>query len=310
VVALSAFMDDTTRRADLVLPIQVDVERFNAGEAPHAVRPVLNLSRPTVRPRGEARHPGDVLLGLATALDRAQNLPWSSFPEMAQALAEAAADRLPGGGAGPFRPVWEEGLDRGGLWDADADPRPLAEGSEPLPQPASPPPANDAFDLVLFESAKIGDGRGANRPWLQELPDTLSTVMWGSWIEVSASDAERLGIRDGDVVELKSQHGVVEAPAISTPAARPGTVGVPLGLGHIDFGRYARGRGINPLDLLGPETIAGTTASRLGGTQVELRRVGPGRVAMFGRGLRDGEEIPTGWAPQPAPLNTDPEEEA
>ena len=68
--------------------------------------------------------------------------------------------------------------------------------------------------------------------------------------------------------------------------------------------------GINPLDLLGPETIAGTTASRLGGTRVELRRIGPGRVAMFGRGLRDGEEIPTGWAPQPTPLNTDPEEEA
>ena len=59
VIALSAFLDDTTRRADLVLPIQTDLERFQAVE-PDPVRgvPALLIASPTVAPRGEARHPG------------------------------------------------------------------------------------------------------------------------------------------------------------------------------------------------------------------------------------------------------------
>ena len=80
VIALSAFFDDTTLRADLVLPIQTDLERFQAVE-PDPVRgvPALLIASPAVAPRGEARHPGDVVLALAAAAGR--ELPWPGFQE-------------------------------------------------------------------------------------------------------------------------------------------------------------------------------------------------------------------------------------
>jgi hypothetical protein len=171
---------------------------------------------------------------------------------------------------------------------------PIATGeAAPAASAASP----DELTLLVFESVKYGDGRGANKAWLQELPDTLTTVMWSGWAEIAASDAQRLGIATGDRVELQTAAGSIEAPAIVRPEARPGTVALPLGTGHRDYGRYARGRGANPLDLIGAEDVEGTTAPALNGQRVRLRRTGTAKVAIYGRGLRQAEHIPTGWAP-------------
>ncbi len=40
------------------------------------------------------------------------------------------------------------------------------------------------FALVVYPSPRFGDGRHANRPWLQELPDPVSKMAWHSWVEV------------------------------------------------------------------------------------------------------------------------------
>ena len=101
---------------------------------------------------------------------------------------------------------------------------PSAEGgasvgiADPGSLPAAAAPAGvESFTVIPFESLKLGDGRGANRPWLQELPDPLSTVMWGSWAEVATADADRLGIRTGDIVRLTGTAADIELPAIVLP---------------------------------------------------------------------------------------------
>src|SRR5262249_40542597 len=38
---------------------------------------------------------------------------------------------------------------------------------------------------------------------------------------------------------------------------RPDVVAIPLGLGHTEFGEYAKGLGVNPLDLLGADAPGG-----------------------------------------------------
>lgn len=327
VIALSAFFDDTTLQADLVLPIQTDLERFQAVE-PDPVRgiPALLVASPTVAPRGEARHPGDVALALAAAAGSA--LPWPGFQEAVEAAfsdaftatrAEAeSAGALPESliaGALNARQFVRRTTDAGGLVGTAemrrAPVRPAqvdGEGAPAgLPDPASlPAPAAPAgvesFTLIPFESVKFGDGRGANRPWLQELPDPLSTVMWGSWAEVATEDADRLGIDTGDIVRLTGTAAEVELPAIVLPTVRPGCVGVPVGGGHADYGRYARGRGINVNALLSTDRqVAGVGAFARGGVRVRVERLRrprrSERPVIYGRGLRQAEEIPVGWAP-------------
>lgn len=330
VVALSAFFDDTTSRADLVLPVQTDLERFQAVE-PDPVRgvPALLIASPVVAPRGEARHPGDVALALAAAAGSA--LPWPGFQEAVEsALSDAfaatrAADAdasdpaaLPApliAGALNARQFVRRTTDAGGLvgtGEMRRAPAALASGDAdeapgPIPDPASLPapsaPAGvESFALIPFESLKLGDGRGANRPWLQELPDPLSTVMWGSWVEMASTDADRLGIHTGDIVRLTGTAAEIELPAIVLPTVRPGSVGVPVGGGHADYGRYARGRGVNVNALLDPDRrVAGAGAFARGDVRVRVERLRRPRRAerpvIYGRGLRQAEEIPVGWAP-------------
>jgi anaerobic selenocysteine-containing dehydrogenase len=146
---------------------------------------------------------------------------------------------------------------------------------------------------------KFGDGRGANRPWLQEHPDPMSTVMWNGWLEISPADARELGIGDGDRLRVESPTGSVEVHAVIDPAVRPGVVSMPIGHGHVDYGRYAQGRGANVMALLGATQVAGTSASAWAATRVRVTRLGEGELVRFGRRYEGGEEelIPVGWAP-------------
>ena len=327
VIACSAFFDDTALRADVVLPVQTDLERFQAVE-PDPVRgvPALLVASPTVAPRGEARHPGDVALALAAAAGSA--LPWPGFQEAVEsALSDAfAATRAAGdeasdpaalpssliAGALNARQFVRRTTDAGGLVGTEEMRRAPVPGVrddvaggivDPASLPAPAAPAGvESFTLIPFESLKLGDGRGANRPWLQELPDPLSTVMWGSWAEMATADADRLGIHTGDIVRLTGTAAEIDLPAIVLPTVRPGSVGVPVGGGHADYGRYARGRGVNVNALLTPDRrVAGVGAFARGDLRVRLERLRQPRRSerpvIYGRGLRQAEEIPVGWAP-------------
>ncbi|HEX2465864.1 MAG TPA: molybdopterin dinucleotide binding domain-containing protein [Thermoanaerobaculia bacterium] len=319
IITLTTALDDTTTFADVVLPIHSDVERFQAVEPAGLPFPVLSLAKPVVKALGDSRHPGDIVLALATALERKDALPWESFEAMVEQTVTAAAPTLPAGAATDASQLWTEAVERGGVWIDEIPAAPaISVGASIAPQQGTPvlrspivaepvasKPASGApnagtptegLTLLLFESPKYGDGRGANKAWLQELPDTLTTVMWNGWAEIASRDAERLGIATGDQVELTTEAGSIEVPAVVRPEARPGTIALPLGPGHRDYGRYARGRGSNPLDLIGADNVEGTTSPVLSG-RVRISRTGKAKLALYGRGLREAEHIPTGWAP-------------
>jgi molybdopterin-containing oxidoreductase family iron-sulfur binding subunit len=61
------------------------------------------------------------------------------------------------------------------------------------------------------------------------------------------------GLKQGDVVELKSSWGTMEAPVYETEGVRPGVLVMSMGQGHQLFGRYAEAMGTNPVTLLSPE---------------------------------------------------------
>src|SRR5205823_10174906 len=89
------------------------------------------------------------------------------------------------------------------------------------------------FYLVTYPSPVLGgDGRGANKPWLQELPDPVTKVLWSSWVEIHPETANRLGIDRGDILEVKTSTGSVRAPALVYLGVRPDTVAMPRGQGH------------------------------------------------------------------------------
>ena len=109
---------------------------------------------------------------------------------------------------------------------------------------------NGHFVLLVYPHSLLHDGRGANKPWLLENADPVTKITWSSWVEVNPETARALNVENGEILRVTSPHGVVEAPAYIHPGLRADVVAMPLGFGHTEYGTYAKGRGVNALDLL------------------------------------------------------------
>jgi molybdopterin-containing oxidoreductase family iron-sulfur binding subunit len=128
--------------------------------------------------------------------------------------------------------------------------------------------------LHAYATVAFHDGRGANQPWMQELPDPLTSVVYGSWIEVNPKTAREHDIEEGDLLELQSASGKLVAPAFIYQGVRPDVLAMPIGQGHTQYGRYASGRGANAFEILAARTDALSGALAAGATRVGMRKVG------------------------------------
>jgi molybdopterin-containing oxidoreductase family iron-sulfur binding subunit len=143
--------------------------------------------------------------------------------------------------------------------------------------------------LLPYPSTNFLDGSLAHLPWLQEMPDPMTSSMWSTWLEINPATAERLGIVQGDIVDMKSQHGTVRAPAFVWPGIAPDVVAMPVGQGHRTFTRYASNRGANPIEVLAPLADAETGAFAWAATRVQIAKVGDadGSLILFAGEMRE-----------------------
>jgi molybdopterin-containing oxidoreductase family iron-sulfur binding subunit len=96
----------------------------------------------------------------------------------------------------------------------------------------------------------MAEGRGANQPYLQEIIGPHLYEKWDSWVEINPETAKDLGVKDGDSVWVESPAGKLKSKAKLFPGTHPKCIHIPYGQGHKAYGRWAKGRGINPNDLL------------------------------------------------------------
>ena len=107
---------------------------------------------------------------------------------------------------------------------------------------------------MLYQHPLLGDGRGANKPWLQELPDPVTKICWQTVAEIHPRAAARLGVENGDLLTVATSAGALTLPALVYLGVRDDTVAIAIGRGLASSGRYAVA-GLNALDLL-PATAA------------------------------------------------------
>ncbi len=274
VVSLAARPSETTARAHVILPTLHPLESWGDYVAEEGV---IGLMQPTMGPVEidgkpvEAKSPGDVLLSVGRqALGTEEGkgpLKWSSFQEyLTEEWKKLAATY---GGGKPFPDFWETSLKKGGAWrpatGAGAAVRVDAGRASAMPVKLE---GDGTHALLVYPSARFYDGRGADKPWLQEAPDTMTQVAWDGWVEVPTETAVKLGLRRGDIVKLTSPHGSIELPAYPTELIHSGAVAVAMGQGHAYPGPYAvhgstvpgmkpagthfLNVGANPIALLGP----------------------------------------------------------
>jgi anaerobic selenocysteine-containing dehydrogenase len=301
VVSFGSFLDETSVLADLILPDHSFLESWTESvpESGSSVA-VVSAAPPVMKALHQTRATPDVLLEAGRQLEKPLELPWQTFDEMLAMTVTPLPAMTEGVDA------WTDAQEKGGWWgELPQEVRLKADTTTDVgsttdvvsafrrTQPEfDGDPAQYPFHFLPYPSNQFLDGSLAHLPWLQEMPDPLTSAMWSSWVEINPQTAGRLGIAQGDLVEVTSQHGTLRSAAYLSPGIAPDVIAMPAGQGHATYTRYASGRGENPVDLLAPMTEETTGAVAWAATRVKVARVGEGdgRLILFAGGMREHVE--------------------
>ena len=296
VISLASFADETAALAAWVLPSHTPLESWGDYEPETGI---ASLMQPIMGPRHDTRAAGDILLALArtAGVDMQQHFGATSYYEyLCQRWLQRAKQAEPGL---PEDQFWQNAVRQGGRWEAE----PGVSFTDRVRTPIifSSPEPRPALSLWTYPSAFLFDGRGANKRWLQEIPDVVNHAVWGSWIEVHPATAAKHNITAGEILDLSTSAGKVRAPAFLYPGVAPDTLTLAYGQGHTGYGRYAAGRGANAFVPVDPRTDDGSVeiTRRLGQEPVVTT---DGGVTQEGRGLVQAVLLSQLPRRQPQPL--------
>jgi anaerobic selenocysteine-containing dehydrogenase len=283
VVSFSSFIDETAAQADYILPDHTYLEGWGYHvPSPGTDRPFVSSQQPIIQPLYDTRSTGDVFIHLAHQIggEASEALPWTDEVDfLQQSSANLFGSSISAYDSNSPEGFWSRWRQYGGWWSQKpiwTEPELKASFSEAISVQSAifnGDEENFPFILMPYETVTLGDGRGANQPWLQETPDPMTTARWNTWIEINPETAKNLELENNDIVRVISTQGVLEAPVVIFPGIRPDVVAIPIGQGHQDYGRFAAGRGSNVMNLIAqiesiPEEINWAS------TRVRLERVG------------------------------------
>jgi assimilatory nitrate reductase catalytic subunit len=238
-VVQDGFATPTTALADVVLPAAIWGEKD--GTYTNAERRVSRV-RKAVEPPGEARSDFDIFLALAEALGVQDELypgwrgPEDAFTEWARVSAGRLCDYS--------GMTWERVDMAGGVqWPCPPGTPSLAGQARLYADGRFQTPSGRAR-IWCVSPEPIGDAPNQHYPFLLNTGrtvehwhtrtktgrvDILEKLAPEAWVEVNPADAERLGVRSGDLVRLVSRRGSVERVTVRvTSVVRPGEVFVPF----------------------------------------------------------------------------------
>ena len=264
VVAFSNFMDETAEMADLVLPVQMPLESWDEYGGKQMLTSTL---QPAMGKMTKAPNLGDIML--FAGFDG--NPPAKSYKDYLIAnLAEqrGIADEI----------QWLGTLQQGGNFGLKAKPAKIRKspGSKDLADIMTKKPGSPQSDFAFtaVPSIRFFDGRGANKPWLCEIPDPLSRIAWETPVLVNPKAADTAGINEGDIIELQTKFGKLEAPVYISELVNPGLAVMSVGQGHSAYGRYAKDTGINPLQLISADVNPDSGGASLNVAELTIKKTG------------------------------------
>ena len=102
-----------------------------------------------------------------------------------------------------------------------------------------------------------------------ELPDPITKLVWDNAAIISPKTAEKLGVKQGDIIELEANGGKVKVPAFILPGQTDFSIALPLGYGKagtdekLRIGRIPEGGGFNVYPIRASANLYFVAADRV-----------------------------------------------
>jgi len=264
VVCFSNFMNETAEMADLVLPVQMPLETWDEYGGKQML---VSTLQPAMGKMTKASNLGDVML--FAGFDG--NPPAKKYKDfLISNLAESwrIASEI----------QWIETIQRGGNFDltVKSDKNRKSPDAKDLAGilTKNPEPLKSGLAFAAMPSIRFFDGRGANKPWLGEVPDPLSRIAWQTPIFLNPKTAGANGINQEDIIELQTEFGKLEAAVYVSELVNPGLAVMSIGQGHKAYGRYAKDTGVNPFQLLSANFNPASGGAGLSVADVIIKKTG------------------------------------
>ncbi len=228
-VVQDIFMTETAKMADVVLPACTFAEK--SGTYIRLDRAV-QLLNPALSPRGESLPDWKIICMLADRMGHGKLFPYQAeadiWQELRQAVPDLAGityDRLRDG-AGVHMPCTDPSHPGTAVRYADSFPRP---GGKALFVPVDfTPPAEGPDDEFGFTLITGRDANHYNTATITRHVPYLRERTEDAYVELHPQDADRLGVRDGEYVEMTSRRGSLCLKTRLTESVIPGVVFAPF----------------------------------------------------------------------------------
>jgi Fe-S-cluster-containing dehydrogenase component/anaerobic selenocysteine-containing dehydrogenase len=260
-ISFATAKDETSKICNYILPDNHYLESWNDAEfiAGH-----YSLSQPAIRKLFDTRQFQDTLIAwLGKSEDFYQYLKKNWEENMLAKQSQFSS----------FSSFWHQSLQSGVFESAAVEtqiPAFDAESLSSLSRDISKIVADAGqIEFTLVQNIPMGDGSHANNPWLQELPDPVTSITWDNFIAISPAFASEKGFKTGDIVKLNN---LISLPVYVQPGQAKGSVSIALGYGRSYAGKAGDKVGANVFPLA---SFAGSDFS-FTGKVTDLEKIGSG----------------------------------
>lgn len=238
--------DETGRQANYVIPDHHALESWGDAEIG---RGLYSIHQPTIRPMYDTRSFGLSLMTWAYLADRgSQRL--KTLETFYDYLRTVWKDEIypKAGKGGGFESFWDQALQDGFVGSLASGGGARSFRTEALS--SIRPVTSKGYELVLYPTVALGDGRLANVAWLQELPDPVTKICWDNYINMSIATAEKLKAHEGSMMEITVSGKTFKLPAHIQPGLHDDVLSVAVGYGRTAAGKVGNEIGLNAYQMV------------------------------------------------------------
>jgi anaerobic selenocysteine-containing dehydrogenase len=286
-VHISSFISEMALHADLILPSTTYLEEWGYDHSPPGSGfAEVKIKQPVVMPRGDVRSITDIIFDLSKRLKGGVAQSFAHMGDDSEGFVKSRTETLI---------PWKEFL-RKGVWvgkdyeykkygrifntpskkfefssgNLKSILAKMKKGKEEsldyLPHYKEAKFLGDKekypFVLLPYQPLMTIENGSQNYPWAQEIFLPMQGIGWDTPVEMNSETAKSLKLQDGNVVWVESPFQKIKAKLKCSEGVHPGVVAIPFGQGHYSYGKWQKGIGVNPNEIIGVDydSISGQAA--------------------------------------------------
>lgn len=286
-VHISPFISEMAQYADLVLPSTTFLEEWGYDHSPAGSGfTEVKIKQPVVKPRGNARSIIDILFEISKRLKGGVEKSFSNIGEDSEGFIKFRTATLM-----PWKELLSKGVWIGKQYEykkydrifntpskkfefysgnlkslltklgktkkEDSDYLPHYKEVKFLGEKGEYP-----LHLLPYQPLMVIESGSQNYPWAQEIFLPMHGVGWDTLVEINSETAKTLKLKNGQMVWVESPFQKIKGKVKFSEGVHPQVVAIPLGQGHYSYGKWQKGIGVNPNEIIGIDydSISGQAA--------------------------------------------------